>query len=102
MLRAITGRAPDHVCTWDAFDADAFRRDSPAGVVFLHGGGNLGDIWPHHQHFREAMLAEFRDRTIVQLPQSIHLSPLVSFVPPSPQPLLPEPFAGAILHQSVP
>jgi exopolysaccharide biosynthesis predicted pyruvyltransferase EpsI len=72
MLRAITGRDPDHVCTWDAFDADAFRRDSPAGVVLLHGGGNLGDIWPHHQHFREAMLAEFRDRTIVQLPQSIH------------------------------
>jgi len=72
MLRAITGRDPDHVCTWDAFDADAFRLDSPAGVVFLHGGGNLGDIWPHHQRFREAMLAAFRDRTIVQLPQSIH------------------------------
>ena len=71
-LRAITGRDPDHVCTWDEYDAAALRRDSPAGIVFLHGGGNLGDIWPHHQRFREAVVAEMRDRRIVQLPQSIH------------------------------
>jgi pyruvyl transferase EpsO len=72
MLRALTGRDPDYVATWDGFDAAAFRAASPEGVLFLHGGGNLGDIWRHHQQFRERLLGEVPDRTIVQLPQSIH------------------------------
>jgi pyruvyl transferase EpsO len=72
MLREVTGRDPDHVATWDAFDAAALRRDCPGGVVFLHGGGNLGDIWPHHQRFREAVLRDVRDVPVVQLPQSIY------------------------------
>ena len=72
MLRAVTGRDPDYVSTWENFDADAFRRASPDGVLFLHGGGNLGDIWLHHQLFRESMLVTTRDRRVVQLPQSIH------------------------------
>ncbi|WP_298093134.1 polysaccharide pyruvyl transferase family protein [uncultured Sphingomonas sp.] len=72
MLRAVTGRDPAYVSTWHDFDAEAFRRACPAGTLFLHGGGNLGDIWPHHQHFREQILADVRDRPVVQLPQSIH------------------------------
>ncbi|WP_293878320.1 MULTISPECIES: polysaccharide pyruvyl transferase family protein [unclassified Sphingomonas] len=72
MLRHVTGRDPDYVASWDRFDMAAFRAASPAGVLFLHGGGNLGDIWRHHQAFRETMLATVRDRRIVQLPQSIH------------------------------
>jgi pyruvyl transferase EpsO len=72
MLREVTGRDPDHVATWDGFDAAALRRDCPGGVVFLHGGGNLGDIWPHHQRFREAVLRDVRDVPVVQLPQSIY------------------------------
>lgn len=72
MLRSVTGRDPDYMSTWDNFDAEAFRCACPDGVLFLHGGGNLGDIWPHHQRFREMLLATMRDRPIVQLPQSIH------------------------------
>ncbi|WP_243848227.1 polysaccharide pyruvyl transferase family protein [Sphingomonas insulae] len=72
MLRAITGRAPDYVSTWADFDEAAFRRASPDGVLFLHGGGNIGDIWAHHQTFREYILRTVRDRPVVQLPQSIH------------------------------
>lgn len=71
-LRAVTGCGPVYVSTWHDFDADAFRRACPTGPLFLHGGGNLGDIWPHHQHFREALLAVIDDRPVVQLPQSIH------------------------------
>ncbi|MEH3107753.1 MAG: polysaccharide pyruvyl transferase family protein [Sphingomonas fennica] len=72
LLRRITGRDPDHVATWDGFDAAAFHADSNGGVLFLHGGGNLGDIWPHHQAFRQRLVETVRDRRIVQLPQSIH------------------------------
>lgn len=72
MLQTLTGRGPCYVSTWHDFAAEAFREACPDGVLFLHGGGNLGDIWPHHQHFRERILATVRDRPVVQLPQSIH------------------------------
>ncbi len=72
LLREITGRDPCYVSTWHDFDLDAFHDACPDGVLFLHGGGNLGDIWPHHQRFREDILASVRDRPVVQLPQSIH------------------------------
>jgi len=71
-LRAVSGCGPVHVSTWHDFDAEAFRAACPTGPLFLHGGGNLGDIWPHHQHFRETVLEQVRDRPVVQLPQSIH------------------------------
>ncbi|MCT8000753.1 polysaccharide pyruvyl transferase family protein [Sphingomonas sanguinis] len=63
---------PAYVCRWDDFDEDALRRACPTGPIMIHGGGNLGDIWPHHQHFRETILTRFRDRRVIQLPQSIH------------------------------
>jgi len=47
------------------------RRDDP---IFIHGGGNFGDVWPEHQDFREAVLARFPGRRVIQLPQSIHFS----------------------------
>ena len=42
------------------------------GVILLHGGGNLGDLWPSHQSFRERVLRDFPGKKIVQLPQSVH------------------------------
>ena len=71
LLRAITGRDPSYVSAWHDFDRDAFLHSCPDGPVLIHGGGNLGDLWSHHQRFRESLLTAFPDRTIVQLPQSI-------------------------------
>lgn len=60
------------VCTWNA-DMDRLSGQLPAeGPIFLHGGGNFGDLWQNHQTFRHAVLDRFRGRKIVQLPQSIH------------------------------
>ena len=42
------------------------------GPIFLHGGGNFGDLWPRHQQFREDVIRRFPGRKIIQLPQSIH------------------------------
>lgn len=42
------------------------------GVVLISGGGNLGDLWPPHQQFRERVLDEHPGCRIIQLPQSIH------------------------------
>jgi exopolysaccharide biosynthesis predicted pyruvyltransferase EpsI len=42
------------------------------GVVLLHGGGNLGSVWPEHQMFRERIIQSLSDMQIIQLPQSVH------------------------------
>jgi pyruvyl transferase EpsO len=44
----------------------------PDGLIYLHGGGNFGDIWPHHQFYREAVIAANPGQRIIQLPQSLH------------------------------
>jgi exopolysaccharide biosynthesis predicted pyruvyltransferase EpsI len=61
-----------YVATSLSFDAAVLRRTLPEGVILIHGGGNFGTIWPECQAHREAVLAQFRDYKIVQLPQSIH------------------------------
>lgn len=71
ILKSITGSMPKYVCTTKDFDADELDNKCPDGVIFIHGGGNLGDIWPDHQMFRELIISRFPSREIVQLPQSI-------------------------------
>lgn len=41
-------------------------------VILLHGGGNFGDLYPHHQNLREKVVRAFPDNPIVVLPQSVH------------------------------
>jgi exopolysaccharide biosynthesis predicted pyruvyltransferase EpsI len=45
-------------------------------VILLHGGGNLGDLWPYHQALRERVMRDFPGRRIVQLPQTAHFQHL--------------------------
>jgi pyruvyl transferase EpsO len=44
----------------------------PEGPILMHGGGNLGDLWPDFQEWRELVIEAFGDRAIVVLPQSLH------------------------------
>ncbi len=60
-------------------DITTFSKDQPTakvgnGVILLHGGGSLGDLWPQYQRFRERIISLFPDNQIVQLPQSIYFS----------------------------
>lgn len=73
LLDDVYGHRPDYVCALYDF-SDRLNTVMPEGVIFLHGGGNFGDVWPAHQNFREAVLARYPDRKIVQLPQSVHFS----------------------------
>ena len=50
----------------------ALRALGPDVPILIHGGGNFGDLWPSHQTLRETLAREYRDRTVVQLSQSIH------------------------------
>lgn len=71
----VYGRKPDYVSDLAYFMVDELRASMPqGGTIFIHGGGNFGDLWPAHQGFREKILNEFKDYKIIQLPQSIHFS----------------------------
>jgi exopolysaccharide biosynthesis predicted pyruvyltransferase EpsI len=74
LLKQLTGNAPKYVSDLHNFDAAELARRLPQGVIFIHGGGNFGDIWPQHQLFREYIVSNFPNRKVVQLPQSIKFS----------------------------
>ncbi|MEB3181391.1 MAG: polysaccharide pyruvyl transferase family protein [Nostocaceae cyanobacterium] len=42
--------------------------------IFLHGGGNLGDIWPKFQNFREQIISKYHDRPIIIFPQTVYFA----------------------------
>jgi pyruvyl transferase EpsO len=66
------GKRPAYVSRVNDFSADDLERVMPTGPIFIHGGGNFGDIWPAHQDFRERVLERFPNRQVIQFPQSIH------------------------------
>ncbi|HEY9871294.1 MAG TPA: polysaccharide pyruvyl transferase family protein [Candidatus Obscuribacterales bacterium] len=48
------------------------ERRAGGAPIFLQGGGNLGDLWPESQLFRERIISSYKDRPIVVLPQTVH------------------------------
>jgi exopolysaccharide biosynthesis predicted pyruvyltransferase EpsI len=61
-------------CDLKSYDARHLGSRSGVDLLLLHGGGNLGDLWQPHQRFRRQVLADFRDRPVLQLPQTIHFN----------------------------
>jgi pyruvyl transferase EpsO len=60
-----------YVCATHTYDPAALARYLPAGPLLLQGGGNFGDRYDRFQLFRERVIAENPDRTIIQMPQTI-------------------------------
>jgi len=65
---------PSYVSEMRDFSAAALNARVPEGPIFIHGGGNFGDIWLGHQNFREQILKTWPGRPVIQFPQSIHYS----------------------------
>jgi len=61
-----------YTCDLSSFSEQELLDRLPGGTILIHGGGNFGDLWPHHQDFREQIVRTFPDHRIIQLPQSIH------------------------------
>jgi pyruvyl transferase EpsO len=51
---------------------DLGRRITPETTIVLHGGGNFGDLYPIHQHFREHIVESYPANKLVLLPQTVH------------------------------
>ncbi|MEI9426807.1 polysaccharide pyruvyl transferase family protein [Mesorhizobium sp. Cs1299R1N3] len=63
---------------WSTYSPSSDRHIERASVLLMHGGGNFGDIYPHHHEFRLKILRRFPNRPTIQLSQSIHFdSPAV-------------------------
>lgn len=54
-------------------DSDLAKLPNSA-IILLHGGGNLGDLYPENDTFRRHIAKTFYKRRIVMLPQTIHYS----------------------------
>src|SRR4051794_19769837 len=65
-------RRPAYVSTMHDFSAEDLDARMSSGPIFIHGGGNFGDIWEAHQNFREKVLQRWPGRPVIQFPQSIH------------------------------
>jgi exopolysaccharide biosynthesis predicted pyruvyltransferase EpsI len=58
---------------WSYSPREAEKRMGDAMIV-IHGGGNFGDLYLENQALRERVAADFPDRRIVQLPQTVWFS----------------------------
>ncbi len=56
------------------FNQRELKEKNGNAPIFLQGGGNLGDIWPDSQKFRERVIAGNHDSPIYIMPQSILFS----------------------------
>jgi exopolysaccharide biosynthesis predicted pyruvyltransferase EpsI len=68
------GVAVRATCDRDTYSRSSLRRSVGDHPILLHGGGNLGDLYPTHQELRERLLTDFRGHPTVQLAQSIHFN----------------------------
>ncbi|MGQ0765607.1 MAG: polysaccharide pyruvyl transferase family protein [Gemmatimonadota bacterium] len=66
------GHPIPYSCPVSDYEADTLAAEAGDGAILLSGGGNFGDLWPRVHTVREDILRRFRDRAIVQLPQSLH------------------------------
>jgi pyruvyl transferase EpsO len=73
-LQKKVGGYPDYYCTIANFAEADLKKRAPQGPILIHGGGNFGTIWRHHQDFRIHLMKRFPGRPIIQLPQSIHFA----------------------------
>lgn len=44
----------------------------PNDVIYCHGGGNMGDVWPEQEVWRQKIFKAFPDNNIVVFPQSVN------------------------------
>ena len=61
-----------YACDVRTYSPDALDAVLGDGTILLHGGGNLGDVWPRQQRLRERCSRTSPAGAVVQLPQSIH------------------------------
>jgi pyruvyl transferase EpsO len=73
IARVWSGKLP-YIASFSSYDRGTLHAVAPDGLLMIHGGGNIGEIYPHHHSFRLRMLREWVGRPLVQLPQTLHFA----------------------------
>jgi pyruvyl transferase EpsO len=60
-----------YVASLHDFSEARLKQDAGDAPIVFTGGGNVGDLWPEYQRFREQVIARYPDRPILIFPQSI-------------------------------
>jgi exopolysaccharide biosynthesis predicted pyruvyltransferase EpsI len=60
-----------YTCSTRTYAQAELRSRLRHGTILIHGGGNLGDLWPDHEALREAVIRDFPHNKIIQLPQTV-------------------------------
>jgi pyruvyl transferase EpsO len=71
-LGALHKRAPKYVSHNRYPISEIGRFVTTDDIIYIHGGGNFGDLWPRFQAYREAVIQAYPKHRIVQLPQTVH------------------------------
>jgi pyruvyl transferase EpsO len=61
-----------YIADWQNFSPEIMQKNSADCPIILQGGGNLGDIWHHHQRFKESIIKGYPNQPIIILPQTIY------------------------------
>ena len=72
LLRALGARHLRYTCDYKTYSRGELAARVGRGTILLSGGGNFGDLYPHHQELREEVLQAFPRNRVIQLPQSLH------------------------------
>ena len=72
LLKTVMGVDIRYVASIQEFSEQQLHQKANKLPILLQGGGNFGDLWPHHQKFRERIVQTYPDRPIFVLPQSIY------------------------------
>ncbi|MFN7225433.1 MAG: polysaccharide pyruvyl transferase family protein [Paracoccaceae bacterium] len=74
LLNRLFARGPDHVSHHRHDPNEPGRVLGEDRILFLHGGGNFGDIWTTYHSYRAAVIRRHPHHRIIQLPQSIQFN----------------------------
>lgn len=65
------GRLPAYICDTNA-DIDVIaEKVQDIDLIFLHGGGNFGDLYYGPHYLRLQVIKKLQDKKIIQLPQTV-------------------------------
>lgn len=73
LLRRLGVPLSSYSCSVDVPpDMESLRHAVGERTILLNGGGNLGDLWPQYQDFRERVITAFPNNRIIQLSQTMY------------------------------
>jgi exopolysaccharide biosynthesis predicted pyruvyltransferase EpsI len=73
-LNDVLGLKIKYAASIESFSREEMEQRVGNAPVFLHGGGNLGDLWSYYQNFYEKIISAYHDRPVILLPQSIRFA----------------------------